>query len=327
MHKLSKLDLDILYELEKDARQPLSQIAKRLNTSQQVVSYRISSLQRRGVIGGFYTVADFAALGYTSYRTMIRFSNINEHRYKEIVSYLKGHPNVLWLVDCGGRWDILVNFMAKNIVHYNEIITKFRNKFPEQIQNYDILTTVSIIDFGRNYFTKKTGEIKKVSYLIKEQRAVKIDEIDKAILKFLSEDARIGSAEIAKRIGITANTVVLRIRKMKKSGFIQGFKPLIHLENTPYSGYKALIKFQNITELKEKQLVNYLRTNSNVVGVIKLVGSWDFEIEFEVETRNQMLQLTRNIRDKFSDIIKEFELTPLFHEYKYNFFPSNHYKN
>jgi len=324
MQKLSKIDLDILYELEKNARQSSSEIAKKLNTSQQVISYRINSLRRKGVIGGFYTVVNFAALGYTSYRTMIRLSNINEHKYKKIIEYLKNNSNVLWLVECGGRWDIIVNFLANNIIHYNKILTDFKNSFPKQIQNYDILTTLNIIDFGRDYFTKKTREIKQISYFIKEHKFIKIDKIDKAILKSLSENARMGSAEIAKNIGVTANTVVLRIRKMKNSGIIQGFKPLIYLENTPYSSYKALIKLQNMTEVVEKQIINHLRTNANVVGIIKLIGAWDFEIEFEVETRAQMLQLTRSIRDKFGYVIKEFELIPLFHEYKYNFFPGNH---
>src|SRR3989344_83211 len=123
------------------------------------------------------------------------------------------------------------------------------------------------------------------------------------------------------KLNISPNTVMLRIKDMKKSGLIQGFKPLIHLENTQYSGYKAAIKFQNITEDKEKQIINYLKTNVNIVAIIKLVGIWDFEIEFEVENKEKMLELTRSFRDYFKDIIKEFEVIPLFHEYKYNFFP------
>jgi len=34
-----------------------------------------------------------------------------------------------------------------------------------------------------------------------------------------------------------------------------------------------------------------------------------------------MLSLTRNFRDKFKDVVKEFEVISLFHEYRYNFFP------
>jgi len=321
MAKLDKFDLKLLTELENNARQTLSQIAKKLNTSQQVVSYKIKSLENRKIVGGYYTLINLTKLGYTSYRTMIRLSNIDEQKHKEITEYLMKHSNVLWLVECGGRWDLIVNFMAHNIIQYDIFLREFKNKFPQQIQNYDILTTLEVNYFGRDYFTKKSREIKKPLYFGREFKPEKVDKVDLQILNLISEKARLNSVEIAEKIGISPNTVILRIKNMEKSGLIQGFKPLIHLENTPYSGYKALVKFQNITENKEREIISYLRTDVNVVGIIRLVGGWDFEIEFEVDSKQKLLEITRNFRDKFKEVIKEFEVIPLFHEYKYNFFP------
>ncbi|MBU1203583.1 MAG: Lrp/AsnC family transcriptional regulator [Nanoarchaeota archaeon] len=327
MQKLDKLDLKLIGELENDARQTLSQIAKKLKTSQQVISYRINSLQKRNIIDGFYTIIDFTKLGYTSYRTMILFTNIIEQKHKEIVSYLIKHPNVLWVVECGGRWDLIINFMAKNIIQYDRFMKDFRNKFPEQIQNYDVLTTIGLTYFGRDYFTKKIREVKHLPYFGREFKLAKVDKIGLHLLDLISENARMNSVEIAGKIGISPNTVILRIKNMKGIGVIQGFKPLIHLENTSYSSYKALIKFQNITEEKEKEIINYLKTNVSVIGVIKLIGGWDFEIEFEVDSKQAMLDLTRKFRDRFKEVIKEFEVISLFHEYRYNFFPRDILRN
>ena len=323
MDKLDKTDLKLLSELEKDSEQTLSQIAMKLKTSQQVVSYRLKSLEERKVIGGFYTIIDITKLGYTNYRAMFRLSNLVEGKHKEIISFLMKHKNVLWLVECGGRWDLIVNFTAKNIIHYNNILKEFVNKFPKQIQNYDILTTVEVIYFGRDYFTKEKRTESKTPSFGGKWETISTDKINLQILNLMSENARINSVEIADKIKISPNTVLLRIKEMKKSGLIQGAKPLIHLENISYSGYKALIKFQNITEAKEKEIINNIKSNMNIVGAIKLVGLWDFEIEFEVENKEQMLKITRNFRDKFKEIIKEFEVIPLFHEYRYNFFPGD----
>ncbi len=329
MNKIDNFDLKLIQELEDNARQTLSEIAKKLRSSQQGVSYRISSLEKRKIIGGYYTVINIAKLGYTSYRTMIRLTNFNEQKHKEIIDYLTKETNVLWLVDCGGRWDLLVNFLAKNIIQYDSILRKFKNKFPKQIQNYDVLTTVEGTYFGRDYFAKKSRGLKQIPFFGKESKETgrcridKLDKIDLNILHFMSENARINSAEIAYKLKISPNTVILRIKQLKKQGVIQGFKPLMHLENTSYSGYKALIKFQNITEEKEKEIINFLREDPRVVGIIRLVGSWDFEIEFEIGDKEQMLKLTRDFRDKFKEVIKEFEIIPLFHEYKYNFFPGD----
>ncbi|MBU4069396.1 MAG: AsnC family transcriptional regulator, partial [Nanoarchaeota archaeon] len=119
MVKIDKVDLKLIGELENDSRQAFSQIAKKLKTSQQVVNHRINSLFRRNILYGSYAIINFSLLGYTSYRTMIHFTNITEQKHKEIISYLMNHSNVLWLVECGGRWDLIVNFMAKNIIQYN----------------------------------------------------------------------------------------------------------------------------------------------------------------------------------------------------------------
>ena len=327
MSKLDKVDLKLLGELEDKARETISQIAKKIGTSQQVVSYRINSLLKKDVIYGFHTIINFGALGYTSYRTMIRFSSITEKKHKEIINYLLKHPNVLWLVDCGGRWDLLVNFMAKNVVQYNNFLRKLKNRFPEQIQNHDILITIGGTFFGRDYLNKKKRDVKPLVYFGHEHQPVKTDKTDLEILNLISENARMSSVEIADKLNISPNTVILRIKKMKKTGLVQAFKPSIHLENTNRMAYKALIKLQNITEKKELEIMNYLQANINVVGILKLIGPWDFEIEFEVETKEDLLNLKREVRDRFKEVIKDFEIMPLYHEYKYNYLPRDIIRN
>ena len=62
MEKLDKFDLKLLAEIENDARQTLSQIAKKLKTSQQVISYRIKSLEKRKIVGGYYTIINITKM-------------------------------------------------------------------------------------------------------------------------------------------------------------------------------------------------------------------------------------------------------------------------
>ena len=59
MVQIDKIDLKLLSELEDNSRQTLSQISKKLKTSQQVVSYRINALEQKKVIGGFFTIINF----------------------------------------------------------------------------------------------------------------------------------------------------------------------------------------------------------------------------------------------------------------------------
>jgi len=320
---LDKKDIKLLYELEQDVRQTLSQIAKKLKTSQQVVSYRLQQLEKGKVITEYYTIIDIAKLGYSSYRTMFRIGNITKETYSKLINFFEKHPNVLWLVECGGRWDLIVNILAKNPVQYNQFLLEIRNKFKTIIQDYDLLLTVEGIYLGRDYLIEKQREIKQKLYFGKEISLEKLDKIDLKILDIISKNARANSVEISARLNISNNTVISRIKELKKKGVIQGFKPLIHLEKIDYQGYKALIKLNPLSEETEKAVISQFNSNSNIIGVLRMIGQWNLEVEFEVKSREEMLKISREIRSEFKDAIKEFEVIPLYHEYKYNFFPGD----
>ena len=203
-------------------------------------------------------------------------------------------------------------------MQYNSFLRDLRKKFPIQIQNYDSLLMVDIHCIGRKYLGNKETNFDNIIDNKKE-----LDNVDLKILKDLAENARKNAVDIAEELKISPNTVVLRMKSLIKVGMIQSFKPLIHIENIGFKAYKALIKFQNITEEREKEFENFLKVRKEVVGTIKLVGAWDFEAEFEIENEKSPINFTRELRDKFSDVIREFEMLSLHREYKYNFFPGD----
>lgn len=321
--KVNKKDLALLYELDKDSRQSLSQIAKKLKTSQQVISYNLQQLQKNKTIQGFYTIINFAKLGYSSYRTMIKLGNVSEQVYNDLINYIRKHSNILWLVECGGRWDLIINILAKNPVQYNSFLLELKNNFKDTIQDYDLLLTIEGIYFGRDYLIKKQREPKKNIYFGKKIETEKLDKLDLEILNAISENARLNSVKISNNLDITNKTVINRIKELKKKGIIQGFKSLIHLNKINYAGYKALIKLHSISKEQEKKIFTSLSLNNNVIGILRMIGRWDLEVEFEAETREDILKISRYIKTKFKTLINEFEVIPLFHEYKYNFFPGN----
>jgi len=321
VEKLDKKDFKLLYELEQDSRQPLTQIAKKLKTSQQVISYRLQQLQKNEIVTEFYTLINFAKLGYSSYRTMIRLGNVTDESYSKLIDFLKNHSNILWLVECGGRWDLIINILSSNPVQYNKFLLEIRNKYKNIIEDFDLLLTIEGIYFGRDHLVKNQREMKKIHYFGGEVELSKLDNLDLNILNIISENARLNSVEIAVKLNVSNNTIITRIKELKRKEIIQGFKPLIHLEKINYQGYKALIKLHPILEDKERELFTQLFSNTSVVGILRMIGQWNLEVEFEVQNKEEMLRISRDIRTKFKEVIKEFEVIPLFREYKYNFFP------
>ncbi|MGV8150772.1 MAG: Lrp/AsnC family transcriptional regulator [Candidatus Woesearchaeota archaeon] len=323
MYKLDKLDKKLLFELEQDSRQTLSTIAKKLKTSQQVISYRLSQLEKQEVITEYFTLINIASLGYSSYRTMIRLGNTEDETYTQFIEYLKQDNNILWIVECGGKWDIIINYLASNPVKYQRFLEDLRTKFKDIILDNDLLLTIDGIYFGRDYLNEKQRPLKNRAYFGGEYKIAKLDDVDLKILSTISQNSRLSALEIAEKMRLSANTIIARIKELKKIGVIQGFAALVHLEKINYQAYKALIKLKPLTHIEESKLLTYLSMNNNIIGVLRLIGEWNFEIEFEVQTREEMLKISRDIRAKFKEHIDMFEVLPLYNEYRYNYFPEN----
>jgi DNA-binding Lrp family transcriptional regulator len=56
-----------------------------------------------------------------------------------------------------------------------------------------------------------------------------IDQLDVEILGMLTRNARAGIAELAAGLGVSRNTVQLRIRRLEGEGILLGFHPIINL--------------------------------------------------------------------------------------------------
>ena len=56
--KLDLKDRKILYELDSNARQSNSEIAKKVGLNKNTVNYKINRMTEEGIIAGYYTVID-----------------------------------------------------------------------------------------------------------------------------------------------------------------------------------------------------------------------------------------------------------------------------
>ncbi|MEY2792934.1 MAG: hypothetical protein RJA76_926 [Bacteroidota bacterium] len=112
---------------------------------------------------------------------------------------------------------------------------------------------------------------------------VKIDDIDKQILRYLNEDAFISNKEMAQRLGMSATPIHERIKKMEKEGIIKGYKAVID----PQKLGKSLTVFCEIT-LKEhaaaflKQFENDAMSLKEVQECYCVSGNSDFLLKIVV---------------------------------------------
>lgn len=65
-------------------------------------------------------------------------------------------------------------------------------------------------------------------------RRVKLDRIDRRILRDLQNDGRMTNVELARRAGISAPPCLRRVRALEEAGYVRGYHADIHAEALGY---------------------------------------------------------------------------------------------
>lgn len=122
MVKIDSIDIQILKELQDDARKSLKEIAESVGVAEGTIYNRINKLKKAGVIKKFIPVIDYSLLGYD----IIAVIGITaEGGYMvEIEQEIAKEKNVTAVYDVTGEYDILVVAKFKNRENLNEFVKK-----------------------------------------------------------------------------------------------------------------------------------------------------------------------------------------------------------
>lgn len=321
MHKLDLTDSKILHELDFNSRQPVSIIAKKLKLSRDIVNYRMQSFLKEKLLMKYYTIIDISKLGYAAHKNFIRFQNVTEAKEKEFILFIQKNPDVVYSASYDGRFDVVVSLWSRNVEELAEHLKELDTKFGSFIAEREIVSIIKGEYCVRDYLIDKKTYTKRKYLFGSVPQKVKIDEIDKKILVELGENARISSVEIASKLNLSADAIAKRIKKLEQTGIIQNYNIVPNEEVYPFTHYKIIIALHNINEQKEKKLEEYCRQNKNIWYFCKCLGSWNFEIDLDVSSREGFRKFLRDFKISFFDIIKDYSVLTAFRTNKYNFCP------
>ncbi|HAB53940.1 MAG TPA: hypothetical protein DCE80_17480 [Ignavibacteriales bacterium] len=344
MTKIDLKDRKIISALDMNARMPLTELAKKVGLSRQVVEYRIKRMKEEGVILGAKAVFDSAAVNYKWYRTAFRMLNVKKEDKLSFIEYLKNHPFVFWLGEVGGNWDIVVNFICEDNFKFNALFEEITNKYGKLICDYEILIYINVYDMERSYIltannTEKnvtnkdvnktvnqsgmseTGIRKEFFHEMKLNKDFFLDPLDKEIIKHINKDANISNIELGQKLNVTGNTIKNRIDEMKKAKLLLGFRLFVNPSSLGFSSHMLFLGVNNISIEKEKELVSYLKAIPDITFIVKHIGKWRIGMEIETKSELKFYELFVDIRGRFSDIITGFESFPLFKDHVVNYFP------
>ena len=292
-------DKKILYELDINARNSISKIAKRVGLSKEVVNYRIKNLEISKIITGYHTIINFWKLGYKTIRVYLQLIDISLEDKQKLVNYLIKESQVIFILKTESEYEIGFGILVTDFISFEIFFNKVELQFKKFILKKQISIYTYIYNFHRKYLLVNNKE-QLLPIVISECQKVIYDNLDINILKLMAGDARISLLDIALKLNISPRTISYRIKQLEKKEIIRGYRAILNVDKINYQSYKIDIILNDINDLKK--LISYCYSIKYTVFIVQTVNSVDLEFGIEVPSKIELIKIISEIKSKYKGI-------------------------
>jgi len=122
-----------------------------------------------------------------------------------------------------------------------------------------------------------------------------MDETDLEILQLLVRKPQEPFSRIAKKLGISPNTVQSKVQKMKEAGIIHCFSIIIDLSKLGYQG-EAYLQITNAPGYDKATTIDRLKVIPNIFIVTEIIGSFDIMAIAAVKDYKSIINMVNTIK-------------------------------
>src|SRR3989344_1411158 len=318
MYKLDKKDQLLLFELDRNSRQSINDLAKRTHLSRDVVAYRMKQLERQGVIRGYITLIDFTKLGYQGIRLYLKLQNTTREIEEKIIQEFLKEKNIITAYRTDGKYDLAIGFLVKDLREYQRTYEAILQKYRRYIIERHFSVFLDFIQYTRNYLVEKklrdytvcsTGSFKQYDY----------DAKDLELLQEIATNSRITLLELARRLGMTPAGVKYKLRLLEKQKVIVAYKSIIDYHQLGYEYYKVDMDVEDLAIISG--LNQYIIHHPNILYRDVTVGGSDFEFDCEFKSQDDFYKMINEMKLLFPGKIRSYFYYKALKVYKYSYFP------
>jgi DNA-binding Lrp family transcriptional regulator len=329
---LSEIDKKILFELDRDGRVSFSEIARIIGSTPQVVKYHVEQLQEKGVIKHFWAFIDYDKADYSFFwGYWLKFSGLSKEKEAEMYQYFNQNMYIPIIQRTDGYADVLIGIIAKDVFHHNQVLQDIFSKYGQYITANDIFIGLGFMKFPRTYLLGKSNEFQKFAVSGGTTEKIKLSEIDRKMLSLLQIDGRMEFTKIAKILGVSVGLVHKHYNKLEKNGVITKITFTLDYQKAGLLLYRNCFKIVQFDQERIDDLYKFCCLHPRIINYVKGMGNWELLLDFEVESREQLRDILREMKQQFRDIITRAEPNEVYQMDKFTQmaieYPELHEKN
>lgn len=136
---------------------------------------------------------------------------------------------------------------------------------------------------------------------------MEIKKKDIFLLTELFEDSSQSNRQIAKKIGISKETVSSRIQFLIKNEIIRGFSLKINYPLLKFENFDILIRVKNSDIKKIQEFMKFLYEHDNSVWIGRAFGKYDIKVTMYLKKIDEINLIIKEISDKFGENIDQID--------------------
>lgn len=304
--QLDVKDKRILSLLATDARQPLTQVAKQVRLSRDAVEYRIRRMQEQEIILGFVPQLDFGRLGFYTFHVFLLIDDMAQKQQDALIAFLAAHKNVRSVIEYSDRWDLEVVLLARSLQDFDDLVLDIAQRYPDIILEKDKVEIIK--QYGHTAFPRLLPDEKRVRSSERPPvDKIELDATDLRILAELGKDCRASTYVIGSAVGMSADAVAYRIKRLVSSGVIRRFTIAADLTLLGLQWYTYTIETKMFTPENEATLEEFLDMDPSVIRSAKTLGGWDLLLYVVAASPHDFHVTVRALKGLFPSIVKNYQ--------------------
>lgn len=310
---MTELDKKILYELDQDGRRSYSAIAKNIGTSAQVVKYHVEQLLDSGIIKHFWAFVDYDKADYSFFwGYWLKFSGLTKDKETAMYADFVQNKFIPIVMRCDGYADVMLGIIARDVFHHNQLLQDIFAKYGAHIVTSEIVVGLGFLKFPRSYFVGKQnvdGDYKTSGGTVEK---VALSELDRKILSLLQIDGRMEFTRMGKLLGISPVVAQKHFQKLKEKKVITKITYTLNYDKAGLKLYRVLFKIAQFNSVRAEALYLFCLRHSNIINYVKVMGNWQLMLDIEIENREKLRDLIRQMKQEFQDIIFQLEINEVY---------------
>lgn len=320
--QLDDKDIELLVALVKNARTPLTVLAKKVHLSLTATKLRVTRLEQRGVIRSYKVTLNHRAFPYEEFDVYYTLTSVSENTVRRALKDLVSSDFTTQVLSTMGYSDIRVTVLAADMQHLQAILQEAEAGFSSHIRSRTILAVTkkyksSAETFLSALFSKDITLRRKTPQGTYPVAKADLDRTDRLLLEGLAKNPKESYRSLAQHTSLTPEAVSYRVKQLEKRRIILNYTALL---NGPLLGYRwavLLLSLRHIEERESEQLLGFLQAHPNVSSTVETVGSYTMSVTIFGTDLAKLRNTELEVRARFGEHVVEARLLFILENTKY----------